>query len=111
MNTIKTMYSQVECAIKLNGRTLWNRCKYFLHHTEGILSNLKHILNNLCKTCNSKLFLYNYINNRLLTWLDTRDIIQDEQNNFRKSKSTIDHLSTLKSIIETRKLLLSFIFF
>jgi hypothetical protein len=36
--------------------------------------------------------------------LDTRDIIQDEQNNFRKSKSTIDHLSTLKSIIETRKL-------
>ena len=44
------------------------------------------------------------LDNRLLTWLDTRDIIQDEQNNFRKSKSTIDHLSTLKSIIETRKL-------
>ena len=44
------------------------------------------------------------LNNRLLTWLDTRDIIQDEQNHFRKSKSTIDHLSTLKSIIETRKL-------
>ena len=33
--------------------------------------------------------------------LDTSDIIHDEQNGFRKSKSTIDHLSTLKSIIET----------
>jgi hypothetical protein len=72
----------------------------------------------LCKTCNNSLFLYNstgiksipgalpflafdcsILNNRLVTWLDTRDIIHDEQNGFRKSKSTIDHLSTLTSII------------
>jgi hypothetical protein len=26
---------------------------------KAILPNLKHILNNLCKTCNNKLFLYN----------------------------------------------------
>ena len=38
-----------------------------------------------------------------MTWLDTRDIIHDEQNGFRKSKNTIDHLSTPTSIIETRK--------
>ena len=44
------------------------------------------------------------LNNRLLTWWDTRDSIHDEQNGFRKSKSTIDHLSTLTCIIETRKL-------
>ena len=39
----------------------------------------------------------------MVTWLDTRDIIHDKQNGFRKSKSTIDHLCTLTSIIETRK--------
>jgi sorting nexin-29 len=52
--------------------------------------------------CAYKLYC-SILNNRLVTWLDTRDIIHDEQNGFRKSKSTIDHLSTLTSIIETRK--------
>jgi hypothetical protein len=53
--------------------------------------------------CAYKLYC-SILNNRLVTWLDTRDIIHDEQNGFRKSKSTIDHLSTLTCIIESRKL-------
>jgi hypothetical protein len=53
--------------------------------------------------CAYKLYC-SILNNRLVPWLDTRDIIHDEQNGFRKSKSTIDHLSTLTCIIETRKL-------
>ena len=52
--------------------------------------------------CAYKLYC-SILNNRLVTWLNTRNIIHDEQNGFRKSKSTIDHLSTLTSIIETRK--------
>ena len=43
------------------------------------------------------------LNNRLTEWLDEREIISDEQNGFIKGRSTIDHISTLTSIIETRK--------
>lgn len=44
------------------------------------------------------------LNARLTHKLDDLDFINDEQNGFRKSRSTIDHLGTLTSIIETRKL-------
>ncbi|CAC5365429.1 unnamed protein product [Mytilus coruscus] len=43
------------------------------------------------------------LNERLVKWLDEREIINDEQNGFMKGKSTIDHISTITSIIETRK--------
>ena len=36
--------------------------------------------------------------------LDDSDVLHDEQNGFRKERSTIDHLSSLTTIIETRKL-------
>ena len=44
------------------------------------------------------------LNARLSTWLDDRNIIHDEQNGFRPSRSTLDHLSTISNIIEGRKL-------
>ena len=43
------------------------------------------------------------LNNRLIEWLDEREVIKVEQNGFIKGRSTIDHISTLTSIIETRK--------
>ena len=43
------------------------------------------------------------LNDRLVKFLDEREVIQDEQNGFMKGKSTIDHLSSITSIIETRK--------
>ncbi|CAC5355697.1 unnamed protein product [Mytilus coruscus] len=43
------------------------------------------------------------LNKRLTGWLDEREIINDEQNGFIKGRSTIDHISTLTSVIETRK--------
>ena len=43
------------------------------------------------------------LNSRLETWVDENNLLCDEQNGFRKSRSTLDHLSTLTSIIETRK--------
>ncbi|CAC5411253.1 unnamed protein product [Mytilus coruscus] len=43
------------------------------------------------------------LNERLVKWLDEREIIYDEQNSFMKGKSSIDHISTITSIIETRK--------
>ena len=42
------------------------------------------------------------INNRLPKWAESNDILADEQNGFRTGRSTIDHISTLTNIIETR---------
>ena len=42
------------------------------------------------------------LNERLVSWNKQQNIIVDEQNGFRK-KSTLDHMKTLTSIIETRK--------
>ena len=44
------------------------------------------------------------INNRLTKWVEENNILADEQNGFRADRSTIDHVSTLTNIIETRKL-------
>lgn len=44
------------------------------------------------------------LNARLSTWTEDNDIVADEQNCFRRGRSTIDHLSTLTSVIETGKL-------
>ena len=44
------------------------------------------------------------MNNRLSNWEDKNSIIADNQNGFRKQRSTIDHISSLTSIIKTRKL-------
>jgi hypothetical protein len=43
------------------------------------------------------------LNTRLTKWADGNDLILDNQNCFRKQRSTIDHLFTLTSIMETRK--------
>ena len=43
------------------------------------------------------------LNSRLENWVDENNVLCDEQNGFRKSRSTLDHLSTLTSIIEMRK--------
>jgi hypothetical protein len=43
------------------------------------------------------------LNARLTVELYDMEVINDEQNGFRKGRSTIDHLSTLTTIIETRK--------
>ena len=41
---------------------------------------------------------------RLSAKLDTSDMLHDEQNGFRRERNTVDHLSSITSIIETRKL-------
>ena len=46
----------------------------------------------------------NILNKRLTLWNDANSIIINEQNGFRKGRSTIDHLSTLTYIVETQKL-------
>ena len=43
------------------------------------------------------------LNSRLSSWSETNGKLVDEQNGFRKSRSTIDHVSTLTYIIDTRK--------
>ena len=48
--------------------------------------------------------LYSFIiNDRLSKWVESNDKIVDEQNGFRKKRSTIDHLSSLTGLIDTRK--------
>ena len=37
------------------------------------------------------------------TWTDSNGIIAEEQNGFRKKRSTVDHISSLTNIIDTRK--------
>ena len=46
----------------------------------------------------------NIPNERLSKWVENNGKLNDNQNCFRKKRSTIDLLSTLTSIIETRKL-------
>ena len=43
------------------------------------------------------------LNERLKSWNEQHNLIVDEQNGFRKQRSTLDHLTTLTSIIENRK--------
>ena len=45
------------------------------------------------------------LNERLNKWVEENGILADSQNGFRKHRNTDDHLSTLTSLIETRKLL------
>ncbi len=45
------------------------------------------------------------LNNRLVAWTEVNGLIEDEQNGFRADRSCVDHFSSLKNIIETRKLL------
>ena len=53
---------------------------------------------------NSMYKLYSsVINDRLSKWVENSDILVDEQNGFRKKRSTIDHLSSVTNLIETRK--------
>ena len=43
------------------------------------------------------------LNERLVSWNEQQNIIVNEQISFRKKRSTLDHLTTLTSVIETRK--------
>jgi len=43
------------------------------------------------------------INERLTKWVERHGNIVDEQNGFRKARSTVDHLVSLTNIIDTRK--------
>ena len=44
------------------------------------------------------------LNNRLSKWENEHSVLADNQNGFRKHRSTTDHVISLTSIIETRKL-------
>ena len=44
------------------------------------------------------------LNNRLYTWTEDSNILHDAQNGFRKGRRTIDHVTSLTTLIETRKL-------
>ena len=44
------------------------------------------------------------LNKRLSQWEKQNEILHGAQNGFRKNRSTVDHISSLTSIIETRKL-------
>ena len=43
------------------------------------------------------------LNSRLNSWSDENHKLVDEQNGFRKGKSTTDHILSLVNIIDTRK--------
>ena len=48
--------------------------------------------------------LYCFIlNSRLSAWVETNDKLVDEQNGFRKDRNTIDQVSSLTNLIETRQ--------
>lgn len=43
------------------------------------------------------------LNNRSSKWAESNNILSDDQNGFRKGRSTTDHVSFLTNIVETRK--------
>ena len=53
-------------------------------------------------SCFSKLFT-SVLNNRLTTFIDTYEILQENQAGFRKAYSTTDHIFTLNSLLELFK--------
>jgi hypothetical protein len=54
-------------------------------------------------SCSAYKLYCSILNERLRKWAEDNNIIIDEQNGFRRKRSTIDHVSTLTSIIDTRK--------
>ena len=48
--------------------------------------------------------IYSYIlNKRLSKWTEDNSVVNDCQNGFRQKRSTIDHLTTLTTVSESRK--------
>ena len=45
----------------------------------------------------------NILNKRLISYLDSNNIIEDEQNGFRKDRSCEDYIYTLTTIVQNRK--------
>ena len=43
------------------------------------------------------------LNKRLSQWEEQNEILHDAQNGFRKNRSTVDHISSLTSIIESNR--------
>lgn len=43
------------------------------------------------------------LNDRISKWAETNNVLVDEQNGFRKNRSTVDQISSLTNIIDTRK--------
>ena len=43
------------------------------------------------------------LNQRLIKWLESNDILVEEQNGFRRDRSCLDHLYTLTNVIKNRK--------
>lgn len=52
----------------------------------------------------SKVFA-DVLNCRLVKWLELNNILVDEQNGFRKERSCLDHIYTLYSVVNNRKLM------
>ena len=52
-------------------------------------------------SCVGKLYS-NILNNRLTSYLESNEILADEQNGFRKQRSCEDHLFTMSSIVRNR---------
>ena len=44
------------------------------------------------------------LNKRLTGWLESNDVLAEEQNGFRKKRSCLDHLYVLSNIVKHRKL-------
>ena len=53
-------------------------------------------------SCMYKLFS-SILNTRLSKWIEENNILAEEQNGFRKGRSTVDQISSLTNIINTRK--------
>ena len=55
------------------------------------------------QSCVAKAFA-KIINNRLCDYLESKNLLQEEQNGFRKGRSCQDHISSLYFLFENRKL-------
>ena len=53
-------------------------------------------------SCFSKLYS-SFLNTRLSKYLEENDLLADEQNGYRKSRSCEDHIFTLNSILKNNK--------
>lgn len=58
----------------------------------------------LALACSTYKLYCGVLNSRLAHWAEDNSILSDAQNGFRRGRNTVDHLCTLSSVIESRKL-------
>ena len=100
INALKKLFNQIfnDC----NFPSCWNESYIVLIHKKGSKNDPANYRGISLTSCPRKLF-NKVINARLLKYIDSRNLISENQIGFKRNSRTSDHILTLKSIIDFQK--------